>query len=164
MTADPVPRRSGGYVLDKCNGSLKQGHPWNTDLELENSELDLSVFDSARGEEQIRSEKSRSAPPSERWGRATSSLVRNGNRMRAKQEKGTSIATAASVASPATANTKKKSRRQPIPSLVDPEDMYSTKSTAASNRRTKRRIAPWAKKSNLMEATTHPTRATILLH
>ena len=45
--------------------------------------------------------------------------------MRAKQEKGTSIATAASVASPATANTKKKSRRQPIPSLVDPEDIYS---------------------------------------
>ena len=28
------------------------------------------------------------------------------------------------LASPATANTKKKSRRQPIPSLVDPEDMY----------------------------------------
>jgi len=44
--------------------------------------------------------------------------------MRAKQEKGTSIATTASVASPATANAKKKSRRQPIPSLVDPEDMY----------------------------------------
>jgi hypothetical protein len=56
----------------------KQGHPWNTDLELENSELDLSVFYSARGEEQIRSEKSRSAPPSERWGRATSSFVRDG--------------------------------------------------------------------------------------
>ena len=44
----------------------KKSHPWNTDLELENSELDLSVFNSARGEEQIRSEKSRSAPPSER--------------------------------------------------------------------------------------------------
>ena len=44
--------------------------------------------------------------------------------MRAKQEKGTSIATAASVASPATANTKKKSRQRPIPSLVDPEDIF----------------------------------------
>ncbi len=36
----------------------KKSHPWNTDFELENSELDLSVFNSVRGEEQIRSEKS----------------------------------------------------------------------------------------------------------
>ena len=34
----------------------KKSHPWNTDFELENSELDLSVFNSVRGEEQIRFE------------------------------------------------------------------------------------------------------------
>ncbi len=101
----------------------KKSHPWNTDLELENSELDLSVFNSVRGDEQIRSEKSRSAPSSE-IGESDVEFVRNGNRMRAKHAKGTSIATAASVASPATANTKKKSWQQPIPSLVDPEDIF----------------------------------------
>jgi hypothetical protein len=116
IVASPPPLTTPAVVS-------KKSHPWNTDLELENSELDLSVFNSVRGEEQIRSEKSRSAPPSE-IGESDVEFVRNGNRMRAKQEKGTSIATAASVASPATANTKKKSWQQPIPSLVDPEDIF----------------------------------------
>jgi hypothetical protein len=101
----------------------KKSHPWNSDFELENSELDLSVFGTVRGEERIRSGKSRSAPRSE-VEESDIEFVRNGNRMRAKQETGTSIATSASVAPPATANTKKESWQQPIPSLVDPEDIF----------------------------------------